>query len=114
MDTGPIRISSEKILQMPELAHLYEAVLFLEKNDGKVLFPKKYEASMLDRASEKTRVVFSEQPKLLLKDAVIVTLSRLKSDISGELLLKMTEKIIQEWEALSAKALQTMSELQPA
>jgi hypothetical protein len=107
-------ISSEQILQMPELAHLYEAVLFLEKNEGKILFPKKYEASMLDRAREKTRDVFNEQPKMPLKDAVVVILARLKSDISGELLLKMTQKIIQEWASLSVKTSQEMHELEPA
>ena len=114
MDTEVMSLTSEQILQIPELAHLYEAVRFLESKTGKELFPRKYEASMLDSAEQETYEILKRNPSLPLKEVLISVLNEYPSDVSGELLLKMTEKIIQEWEALSAKALQKMSELEPA
>lgn len=93
--------TAEQIREIPELAHLYKVVLFLEQNNGKRLFPKKYEASMIDLGAERTYKLFKEHPTMPLKEAVVAILSNFKSDISGELLLKMTEKIIETWEEYS-------------
>jgi hypothetical protein len=94
-------ITSEQILQIPELAHLHKAVLFLEQNKGKRLFPKKYEASMIDLGAEKTYKLLKEQPTMPLKEALVAILSSFKSDLSGELLLKITQEIIKTHEKLS-------------
>jgi hypothetical protein len=90
--------TAEQIREIPELAHLYKAVLFLEQNKGKRLFPKKYEASMTDLGAERAYKLFKEHPTMPLKEAVVAVLSSFTSDISGQLLLKMTEKIIETWE----------------
>ena len=93
--------TSEQIRQIPELAHFYEVVLFKEQNKGKRLFPKKYEKSMVDMGAEKTHKFFKQHPTMPLKEAVVAILSSFKSDISGELLLKITQKIIETHEKLS-------------
>jgi hypothetical protein len=107
-------ITSEKILQMPELAHLYKAVLFLEKNKDKILFPEKYEASMLNVTLDKTDDFFNEQPNMPLKDALIAILSSYTTQLSGELLLKVTQKIIERWEKLSKEVPHSAPELELA
>jgi hypothetical protein len=104
--------TAEQIRQMPELAHLYKAVLFLEQNKGKNLFPKKYEMSVLNAATRDTHTFFSEHPTMPLKEAVVAILGSFKSDISGDLLLKITQKIIETWEKCASKVAQTEGELE--
>lgn len=96
--------TAEQIRQMPELAHLYEAVLFLEHNKGNILFPKKYEASILDIAEEDTYELFEEQPTLPLKDVIATIVPTFSLNLSGELILKVTQKIIETWETQVEKA----------
>jgi hypothetical protein len=107
-------ITSEQIKQMPELAHLYKAVLFLEQNKGERLFPKKYEASMVGLGEERTYTFFKQHPTMPLKEAVITILSSFKSDISGDILLKITQKIIETHEKLSIIAFPQERELETA
>jgi hypothetical protein len=107
-------ITSEQILQMPELAHLHKVVLFLEQNKGKRLFPKKYEASMIDLGAERTYKLLKTQPTMPLKEALVAVLSSFKSDISGNLLLKITQEIIKTYGKLSTNVLHEARELETA
>ena len=93
--------TSEQIKQIPELAHLYEVVRFVEKNKGKILFPEKYQASMTDMARVKTIEFFKEHPTMPLKDALVSILGSFTTDIPGFALIKMTEEIIKKWEKLA-------------
>lgn len=93
--------TAEQIRQMPELAHLHEAVLFLEKNKNTIFFPEKYEASILDIAEEDTHELFEQQPTMPLKDVIGTILPTFDSNLSGELILKMTGKIVQTWQERS-------------
>jgi hypothetical protein len=114
MDTEVMSLTSEQILQIPELAHLYEAVRFLENKTGKELFPKKYEASMLSLAERDAHALFRKKSDLTIKEALLCILNEYPSDISGEILLKMTQKIIQEWEASSSKVSEKTPKLELA
>ena len=106
--------TSEQIKQIPELAHFYEVVLFMEKNKGKNLFPKKYEMSVLDAVTKDTHNLFKEQPTMPLKNVVTTVLPAFISDLSGDLLLKMTQKIIETWGELSSTVHQKERELEIA
>jgi hypothetical protein len=103
--------TAEQIREIPELAHLYKAVLFLEQNKGKRLFPKKYEASMISLGGQRAYKLFKEHPTMPLKEAVVAVLSSFTSDISGQLLLKMTEEIIVTWEKYAQTVHQQEHEL---
>ena len=103
--------TSEQIKQMPELAHLYEVVRFIEKNKGKILFPEKYQASMTDLAKVRTVKCFNEQPTMPIKDVLVSILGSFTTDIPGFALVKMTEEIIKKWEKLSETVLQQEHEL---
>jgi hypothetical protein len=107
-------ITSEQILQMPELAHLYEAVRFLEGKDGRDLFPRKYQESMLSLAERDAYALFKKNPNLPIKEVLVRILDTYPSDIRGDILLKMTQRIIEEWTELLSKVHQTTHELEPA
>lgn len=106
--------TAEQIREIPELAHLYEAVLFLEQNKGKRLFPRKYEASMIDMGAEKAHDFFKVYPTMPLKEAVVAILGSFKADLSGELLLKITQRIIETWGKLLSTVHQKERELETA
>jgi hypothetical protein len=112
MATGGIPISLEIIRQRPELAHMYNAVKFLEGKEGKDLFPRKYEASMLGIAERDAYALFKKSPDLPIKEVIVHILNTYPSDISGNILLKMTHAIVQEWEELSKKAQPVEHELE--
>ena len=106
--------TAEQIRQMPELAHLYKTVLFLEQNKGKNLFPKKHESSVLNLAKQDTRKFFKEQPTMPLKDVVAAIVPTFTGDLSGELIIKITQKIIETHEKLSKTVNQKQRELETA
>lgn len=107
-------MTSEEILKMPEVARFYEVVRFMENNKGKNLFPEKYEKSMLNVTVDKTDAFFNEQPNMPLKDALVAILSSYESQFAGELLLKVTQKIIERWEKLSKEVPHNEPELELA
>lgn len=106
--------TSEQIKQMPELAHLYEVVRFIEKNKNTILFPEKYQASMADMARVKTVEFFKAHPTMSLKEALVSILGSFTTDIPGFALVKMTEEIIKKWEKLSEMAHKTENALEMA
>jgi hypothetical protein len=108
------RITSEQIKQMPELAHLYDAVLFLEKNKGKNLSPKKHESSIIGLAEEDTYDIFKEHPTMPLKEVVAKIVSTFDADLSGELIVKITQKVIETHGKLSKKVVLKEWELETA
>ena len=107
-------ISSEQIKQMPELAHLYDAVLFLEKNKGKNLSPKKHESSIVGLAEEDTYDIFRAHPTMPLKEIVVKIVNTFDTDLSGELIIKITQKVIETHGKLSKRVVQKESELEIA
>jgi 20S proteasome alpha/beta subunit len=110
-----IKISTEIISQTPELAHLYDVVHFLENAPAGSLFPKKKEASAISTAEEAAYELVEAHPNMSLKEAITTVLNSCEEGLSGEVLLKITEKVIKKWAQLSKPIVpQLESELQLA
>jgi hypothetical protein len=90
----------EEVLQDSSLAHLHEAIRFLEKTPNKDVFPKKYERSMIDLSVENTIELIGENPNMPLKTVISTVISSFDDDLSADLILKMTKNIIKEWQNL--------------
>lgn len=96
------QITAEEALEMPELAHLHEAIRYAQNTPFKMMFPNKYRVIMEDSIKEKTYTLFEENPNQPLHKVVGSVLSQLSdNDMSAELIVKMTQVIIKEWEQLS-------------
>jgi hypothetical protein len=106
-----IKISKEIIAQNPEYAHLYEVVDFLE-NAPRILFPKKHEVSVIYIAEEEAYDLLIANPHLSLKETLSKVLISCEDGLKGDVMLKITEKVISQWEKLSIPKLE--SELQLA
>lgn len=102
-------LTFEEILDMPKLAHFHDVVRYLQKKPNQKVFPKKYEKSMEHLASDRTYALFQENPKLPLNKVISSIMDKLPDDVPPQLLLKMTQLAIEEWENLTHK---TTSELQ--
>jgi hypothetical protein len=103
-------LSYEEILQIPEMLEVYH---FLENTQGP-LFPKKYEMALKSVVSQNVYALFKENPSMPLKNVVSSILSGLSDEISSKLLLKMTQRIIKEWENLSCATLKSKAVMQLA
>jgi hypothetical protein len=95
------KITIEQALEMPELAHLHEAMRYAQSTPFKDMFPKKHEMSIKRTVISRTNKLFEEYPSMPLKNVVSTILGGLKEDISSELVLKMTLIISDKWEELS-------------
>ena len=96
-----IKISTEIVLRTPEYAHLYDIVHFLENAPPGSLFPEKQEAAEIDIALENAHELLKANPTLSLKETLSTVLSRCGDAFSGDLLLKITERVIKKWEKLA-------------
>jgi hypothetical protein len=106
------RIISEEILASPSLAPWHDALMLAKTKSFPELFPKKYQASMVDMAEEKTYKLLKEQPTLSLKETLTSVLNAFTTELSGELILKMTQVIIERWEKSAQTVHQTEAELE--
>ena len=61
----------------------------------------------------KTRKLFIENPNMPIKTVLITVFEPLTEDIPAPLVLKLTKKIIQKWESLSATLPQNSEVLSP-
>ncbi len=98
---GNRTMTFEEMLANPEFAHAHEGLRYLQKTPPNALFPKKYEKSMIGLALTYTIALFHENPDMPLKMVVSTIISRFDDDLSADLILKMTPKIIDKWRILS-------------
>jgi hypothetical protein len=107
------QITAEEALEMPELAHLHEAIRYAQNTPFKKMFPNKHRVIMEDSVKEKTYNLFEENSNQPLHKVVGKVLSQLSDDdMSAELIIKMTQTIVKEWEQLSSKpAIKQLEEL---
>ena len=96
-----IKISTEIVKQTPELAHLYDIVHFLENAPVGSLFPEKREASAISTAGEAAYELLEAHPCMSLKETLTTVLNGCEEGLSGEVLLKITQRIITRWEKSS-------------
>lgn len=92
----------DEVLQDPEQPLLHEAIHFLRKTSFKDAFPRKYEISVIDMATETVTELFEENPNTSLKTVVSAVMEQLPDDISALLLSKVVKQSIEEWENLTA------------
>ena len=88
----------------PELAPQLMAVRdYLEKTPFSKAFPNKYKAITKDKVTQKTHLLFEENPNMPLKNVVATVLDSLDDDLSAELVLDMTCAIVEKWARVSTK-----------
>ena len=92
----------EAALQDASLGHFHEAIRSVKGKMGKDIFPQKYELSMTSVALCDAEKLFGANPYLPLKTVVTTILASFSDDLSADLILKITQKIIAKWEHLTA------------
>jgi uncharacterized protein (DUF2267 family) len=96
------QLTLEKILEMPEMSDWHAAIRYAQTTPFSKMFPKKHEMSLSRVITLRVRRAFEENAHTTLKDVVSTILGGLKDDISPELIVKMTQLIVDEWTKLSA------------
>lgn len=100
-------LTFEEALQDPSLAHIHESILYLQKTPFSQMFPKKNELSLTAIVEMEARNLFIENPNLPIKKVITTIFEPLTDDIPAPLVLKLTQKIIQQWSKLTATSLKT-------
>ena len=98
---GNRTMTFEEMLADPEFAHAHEGLRYLQRTPPNELFPEKYETSMIGIAQEDTVHLFRKKPNMPLKMVVSKVIAGFDDDLSADLILKMTPKIIDKWHTLS-------------
>jgi hypothetical protein len=91
----------EEMLADPEFAHIHEGLRYLQRTPPNELFPKKYEKSMIGLALTDTVELFQKNPNMPLKMVISTIIASFDDDLSADLILKMTPKIIEKWKIMS-------------
>lgn len=96
-------IANDGTLASPELAQQFEDIInYVQVTPFKKMFPNKYKALVEQSILEKTYELFEKSPNMSLKNVVSTVLRDAYDDsISAELILQMTQRIIDEWGYLS-------------
>jgi hypothetical protein len=98
---GNKTMTFEEMLADPEFAHVHEGLRYLQRTPPNEIFPKKYEKSMIGLALEDTVLLFNEKPNMPLKMVISTIIAGFDDDLSADLIIKMTPKIIDKWKTLS-------------
>ena len=92
----------EEALQDPSMSEFHAIIKRLQTTPHSQIFPKKHEMTLLSVVEIDTRKLFIENPNMPLKTVLTNVFEPLTDDIPAPLVLKLTKKIIQKWESLSA------------
>ena len=95
-------ISFEEALKDASLVHFHEAIRSVQNKSNKDISPKKYEKSMLNLAESDTVRFFKENPNMSIKTIVATIIQSFPDEVSPDIILKMTKKIVEKWQNLSA------------
>lgn len=95
------KMTFEEALQDPSLAHVHDALRWLEKAPFSEMFPKKHELSLTHLVETKTNKLFKTMPNMSILKVITTIFEPLTDDISPTLALKLTQKIVATWEKLS-------------
>ncbi len=98
---GNKTMTFEEMLADPEFAHVHEGLRYLQRTPPNELFPKKYEKSMIGLALTDAVELFQENPNMPLKMVISTIIASFDDDLSADLILKMTPKIIEKWKKMS-------------
>ena len=103
----------EGALQDPSIAEFHDLIRYVHKTPFSKMFPKKHELTLTYLVESKTRKLFIENPNMPIKTVLTTVFEPLTEDIPAPLVLKLTKKIIQKWESLSATLPQNNEVLTP-
>ena len=95
-------ISFEDALKDASLVHFHEAIRSVQNKSNKDISPKKYEKSMLNLAESDTVRFFKENPNMSIKTIVAAIIQSFPDEVSPDMILKMTKKIVEKWQSLSS------------
>jgi hypothetical protein len=94
-------MTEEEILNDSSLSYLHGVVQYVQKNPFSKMFPKKHELSITHVVYMNTKELFIQNPNLPIKKVITTVFEPLTDDIPAPLMLKLTKKIIAQWEKLS-------------
>jgi hypothetical protein len=94
----------EEVLASPEMAHYHDAIRYLQVTPEREVFPRKFELSMQDIATDNVYALFRENPATPLNDVVSVVMDKLPKDLKPQMLLKLVQITIEKWEELTFEA----------
>ena len=89
------------ISKASELTDLKEIALFLEKNKGKILMPRKFLIAVKSMIVQRVPEMYRNNPNTSITEVVALILNGLDKRTDGDMLLKITKWIVQEWLSLS-------------
>ncbi len=104
----------EEALQDPSLTHYHEVIHFLEENEDKILFPKKYMMSLKQTVDLSLRELFQEAPDMPHLKVLTTTFDGMNDKLPPEMILEITAYILKEWDNLSVTAPKIKGERQHA
>ena len=94
-------IMFEDALQMPELAHLHDIILYVENAHDSELSPKKYQIGLEHIASKRIQMLYKENSKMPIKHVIMAVFEKLPDDMPALFIAKITQFILKKWETLS-------------
>ena len=98
---GNRTMTFEEMLADPEFAPIHEGLRYLQRTPPNEFFPKKYEKSMIGLALTDTVELFQKSPRMPIKTVISTIITGFDDDLSADLIIKMTPKIIEKWRTLS-------------
>ena len=110
-NTSSAHMTFEDALQDPTMAHFHEAIHFLEENENKILFPKKYMAGLRSIVERDVKDLFEQSPSTPPIQVVRTMLEGMNENLPSEMILEITAFILKEWISLTTSP-QTVGELQ--
>ena len=93
--------TAEEILKTPEMADFHETALFLQKNKGKILFPRKFLVAVKSMVTQRVPQLFETNPSMPITEVVAIILKGLDKRTDGDMLIKITKWIVDEWQSVA-------------
>ena len=92
------RFFMENILNETSSPNLLAGFHFLEQKGDKIIFPKKYMASLKSLVSQDIKRLKVENPEMPIQKVMVAVLNGLNEKLPSDMLLEITEFAIKKWE----------------
>ena len=107
-------LTLDEIMRDDSLSELRAVALFLDTNKDKILFPEKFMGSLKNILSREMNELFDKSPDMPLVNVVTAMLTGMNEKMSPQMILEITDFIINKWQNLSVPKQQKVEELQLA
>lgn len=94
-------LTAEDIMKTPEMADFHETALFLQKNKGKILFSRKFLVAVKSMVAQRVPQMYETNPSMPLTEVVTAILKGLDKRTDGDMLIKITKWIVDEWQSVT-------------